>query len=419
MSRNYKNIFTGLFLVLPVAFLIGCGEDDAGVVIIEPETVEIKSGVFLDSAVEGINYVTETQSGKTTETGSFNYIEGETVTFSVGDIALPSALAKAVLTPLDLVGKSIDDPEVLNIAQFLQTLDVGSEPADGITIHESAHTLAEGLSFDFSAADFDTQADLINFIANAGGSTTLVIEATAKAHLALIEPVIEVFSFTRDFINSKTFSANLSLDVKAQEFYFTTDPSDSTVSNGTIKFSDEVREITSWQIQEDGSLKFIAPEDNQDIEWVLTASSITDGKEANFSYLQTEVVMDAGTGSMTLIENAFIPSFLLGTTDPTATVGSTFSVNHDSSILRDTQMSFALDGSDNGVGTFIDADGVLQDTKWSITLGVLTVTEDSTEASRFQWVFTATTNPADETNYSVTIKEGDFSASALGILTRL
>jgi len=417
MSRNYKNIFTGLFLVLPVTFLIGCGEDDAGVVIIETEPVVIKSGVFLDSAVEGINYATETQSGQTTETGSFNYIEGETVTFSVGDIALPSALAKAVLTPLDLVGAEIGDETVLNIAQFLQSLDVDSDPTERITIHEDAHTSAEGLSFDFSAADFDTQAELINYIANAGGSTTLVVEATARAHLELIEPIIETFFFTHDFINNQTFSANLSLDVKAQEFYFATDPSDSTVTTGTIKFSDEVRAITSWAVQEDGTLKFIAPEDNQDIEWVLTASSITDGKEADFSYLQTEVVMDAGTGSMTLIDKAFIPSFLLGTTDPTATVGSTFSVSHTVQQELVSQLSFLADGT----GTFIDSNSLEQDMTWSITLGILTVTESNDADSRLQWVFTAAIDPTVETKYLFTVSTRDstYSANGSGDLTRL
>ncbi len=245
----------------------------------------------------------------------------------------------------------------------------------------------------------------------------MVVEATARAHLELIEPIIETFFFTHDFINNQTFSANLSLDVKAQEFYFATDPSDSTVTTGTIKFSDEVRAITSWAVQEDGTLKFIAPEDNQDIEWVLTASSITDGKEADFSYLQTEVVMDAGTGSMTLIDKAFIPSFLLGTTDPTATVGSTFSVSHTVQQELVSQLSFLADGT----GTFIDSNSLEQDMTWSITLGILTVTESNDADSRLQWVFTAAIDPAVETKYLFTVSTRDltYSANGSGDLTRL
>ncbi len=127
--------------------------------------------------------------------------------------------------------------------------------------------------------------------------------------------------------------------------------------------------------------------------------------------------MDAGTGSMTLIEKAFIPSFLLGTTDPTTTVGSTFSVSHTVQQELVSQMTFLADGT----GTFIDSNSLEQDMTWSITLGILTVTESNDADSRLQWVFTAAIDPAVETNYLFTVSTRDSTYSAIGsgVLKRL
>ena len=80
-------------------------------------------GVFNDSPVEGLNYKTETQSGVTDKDGKFKFLPGETVTFSIGAITLPSAKASAKVTPLDLVGVTdANDRKVANILVLLQSL---------------------------------------------------------------------------------------------------------------------------------------------------------------------------------------------------------------------------------------------------------------------------------------------------------
>jgi hypothetical protein len=63
------------------------------------------TGVFLDAAVEGLDYAVGTAAKKATNAkGEFNCKSGETVTFSVGAVTLGSAPCAAIITRLTLAG---------------------------------------------------------------------------------------------------------------------------------------------------------------------------------------------------------------------------------------------------------------------------------------------------------------------------
>jgi len=130
------------------------------VVIAQPA---VFTGVFLDSAVEGLSYTTTTNSGVTNVLGEFSYQANEEVTFSIGDILLPAVAAKNVLTPLDVMETdNINHPSVVNILRLLQSLDEDGTADNGIKIPEAALELAKGLTVDFSSPDFESQvADLV------------------------------------------------------------------------------------------------------------------------------------------------------------------------------------------------------------------------------------------------------------------
>ena len=76
---------------------------------------------------------------------------------------------------------NLTDPQVVNLARLLQTLD--SDPTDDvITIAEAAHQNAASLEVDFAdTAAFETS--VTNLIANGGGSTTLVSAEVAIEHM--------------------------------------------------------------------------------------------------------------------------------------------------------------------------------------------------------------------------------------------
>ena len=162
IDQNLKKIsISRLFLILILGLLVAvvsCSEADRGVT---------KTGSFVDSEVEGIEYTSADGSGETTfsgvtdENGSFNYYEGDTVTFNIGGIVIGSATAEPVITPVDLVDGAADetDSTVTNIAKLLQTLDDNDNPEDGISITDAVRTSAVEMSIDFSLSVAQFQVD--------------------------------------------------------------------------------------------------------------------------------------------------------------------------------------------------------------------------------------------------------------------
>jgi hypothetical protein len=149
-----------------------------------PPTVSI--GVFLDSPVSNISYKTTTQSGTTNALGHFNYLVGETVTFSVGAVNLPSTPATTTITPLSLANSTdMGNNTVLNLLVFLQSLDDDGIPGNGIKIPNTANAAATALiDFNVSPAAFRSNPVFTALVANNSGSITKtpVTTAVALAH---------------------------------------------------------------------------------------------------------------------------------------------------------------------------------------------------------------------------------------------
>lgn len=175
--------------VVPVVLFMaitGCGGGGGG-------GSSLDSGVFIDSAVEGLRYETSSnRSGMTDAAGTFSYASGDTVEFFVGDISLGSATGKAVITPIDLVpGGNITHPTVTNILRFVQSLDDDDNPANGIRITTAISNLAANRSIDFdqSITDFEDDGNVQTIVseltsARTAGARLLVDAAIAQSHLA-------------------------------------------------------------------------------------------------------------------------------------------------------------------------------------------------------------------------------------------
>lgn len=146
-------------------------------------TANLATGRFVDSAVEGLSYQTATQTGTTDSDGSFSYVPGEEITFSIGDIVLPEIRAEALITPLTVFSTgNIGDPRVINLSRLLQTLDADGDAENGLTITGSAVASATGLSIDFGSSNFDNS--VTNLVANSGSVNTQLIDGeTALGHL--------------------------------------------------------------------------------------------------------------------------------------------------------------------------------------------------------------------------------------------
>ncbi|KGK21002.1 M23 family metallopeptidase [Vibrio navarrensis] len=89
----------------------------------------LKSGVFVDSNVSGLSYVSGNTSGITSN-GEFFYEEDKDVVFGVGSLNFGSVKGNDLVTPNDF-------ENALSIARLLQTLDDDANPDNGIDIPES------------------------------------------------------------------------------------------------------------------------------------------------------------------------------------------------------------------------------------------------------------------------------------------
>jgi hypothetical protein len=99
------------------------------------------TGVFFDSPVGGLTY-TASPSGRTGTTnaaGEFTYVAGDTVTFSVGNLAIGSTTGSATIKPANL---STDVNRVSNILVLLQSLDADGNPDNGIALPSTLPSLA-------------------------------------------------------------------------------------------------------------------------------------------------------------------------------------------------------------------------------------------------------------------------------------
>jgi hypothetical protein len=171
--------------VLAIAPLLlamyGCSSSsDSGTTTTTP-TVTASTGLFLDAEVEGLSYTTDSGiSGTTDENGTYSFLPGENVNFSVGGVDLGTVAGAPVCTPFDFAAAST------NIARFLQSLDADGDPTNGIDIVDAntalAGTTISADAFLVDTATFEANTAITGAITDGGG--TLISEAAALANLA-------------------------------------------------------------------------------------------------------------------------------------------------------------------------------------------------------------------------------------------
>lgn len=165
-SRSLLYNLTAFFAIgaIMMIVMVGCGGGGSSDATIAPAEPLVQEGIFVDSPVEGIRYITDTQDGFTDSTGRFHYVEGETITFQIGDVTMGSAVALGLMTPVHLVEGAADEthPVVTNMARFMQSLDADGNPDNGITITPEIRNEVTGrlIDFDLGLMDFENHPDV-------------------------------------------------------------------------------------------------------------------------------------------------------------------------------------------------------------------------------------------------------------------
>jgi len=196
--------YQNMTAIVILALLSACGggggssESVAPAVVAAPVvTPTTYTGIFIDSPVENLRYKTDSGSGATNAAGEFNYQIDEAITFSLGDVEFPSAMASEFVTPLNIFAtEDINQTSVVNMLRLLQSLDIDGDANNGIQISEVSHELATGTMIDFSSDEFEQQvADLVS------------MSNGYYAQLISVDQAVYHFQLSLENLNGQTMAA--------------------------------------------------------------------------------------------------------------------------------------------------------------------------------------------------------------------
>ena len=192
MEQNQYNILKYFLILSFITILTACGAGDD---YHHPRPVQ--KGFFLDSAVEGLKYTTNTLSGTTDGNGTFEYRSNEMISFYIGNLFIGQTTAQPQITPMDLFPETSDiaTPCVTNLCRFLQALDSDLDPENGILITPIVHNMLsnKNISIDFDQEIDSFEADVSKNVLDQTGITLPTVKSAQK-HLrhTLYGEVIEI-----------------------------------------------------------------------------------------------------------------------------------------------------------------------------------------------------------------------------------
>lgn len=185
----YRTSYRGRFFrtAIPLLLLTACG---APAVVVQNQGNGTLAGVFY--GVEGLDYQTETLSGRTNAAGEFRYRSGEVVTFSVSKLTLGSTAGSQELTTVAhlVLGVNGDVTKIKNLgatnrARFLQSLDDDGNVENGVRITDRARQLTDryrnSINFGLSEENFSSDASVKFLFQELGAG--LRSPAEARNHL--------------------------------------------------------------------------------------------------------------------------------------------------------------------------------------------------------------------------------------------
>ena len=181
--KFFRNFIMWGFLFL----ILSCTEEQTFSDPVDGGNGKLMTGVFRDSEVSGLAYETETQLGKTDVAGEFLFLEGENISFYLGDIFLGSGIAAAEMSPVSIAstpGATLRSTEVRNIASFLQSLDHDRNPGNGINIRDNIARAISTTDIDFANMKVQTLGEILaEIIQKTDANLKPVYSEKAAVHL--------------------------------------------------------------------------------------------------------------------------------------------------------------------------------------------------------------------------------------------
>lgn len=174
-----------ILIIFLSIFLISCGGGSSS------SSSSSKKAYFIDSAIEGVNYFTESKSGLTGSDGGFIFNESDKkVIFKIGDVKigeyiLANLKSDSYVFPTDIANTdrtNIENEHVLKIIRLVQTLDNDQNPNNGIKITDTTRKKVSETNMQLELASSSVNInDLLTLVDNSV-KKPFISEHQAKVH---------------------------------------------------------------------------------------------------------------------------------------------------------------------------------------------------------------------------------------------
>ncbi|OJA03000.1 hypothetical protein BGC33_07845, partial [Bathymodiolus thermophilus thioautotrophic gill symbiont] len=302
--------FRNLLLALLSSTIISCGGSGG-----DGNSSNSLTGYFHDSAVSGLNYSTSSgKQGITDSLGSFEYLVGDDITFSLGSLELGTAKTntiggREIITPRMLAENTkVVDKQKLEtlILQTLQSLNANNSANEGISI-------TNNLAISGNISTFvDKQDDFLNQLPDSAKSNNnfSVSKAEAEKHfraqLYKLEykksnPIDLLISSSVPLLNSVTNTAIITFKFSQEVAFSATD-----IGINEVVTQSEFKQVSNAIY----SVKITAKPDISGYAIITVRSDVERNTvAANFGLLvgmkfaQTDFVFDTSAVNKTFGEN--------------------------------------------------------------------------------------------------------------------
>lgn len=264
-----KSIKLSVIAVISAVSIVGCGSSSS--------SSDVKTGVgyYIDNAVQGIDYVCGSKTGKTDSKGAFTFEEGKDCKFTLAGIPLRTTQADELKDG----GKVLEDN--VKVAKLLQSIDADNNLDNGIQITDAVYTAITDVLKDKNSTDVvndDTVlTDVIAYVGDKveGVDGNVRTDEQVQEHLTQTQTEItkqllagKTFYFVSDvMIESDTFNADVT-SLTWKNIEGKGDENQVLGSSGTVSIQEIVgKQVTfsdggSFHIIKTNDTQFITQDDN-------------------------------------------------------------------------------------------------------------------------------------------------------------
>jgi len=371
-------------LSLPLAVMVGCGGGGGGSSSNPLSTI---TGVFVDSAVSGVDYnCSSGATGVTNAAGEFTCNSGDRVSFSLGGIDLGTVDASEHITPSSFFPNN--PTAALNLAQLLQSLDSDGNVSNGIDLNATVvadfvgrfHPVSD---INFTSATFDSD---VNGSLPTGHQWRS--EADAQQHLDDTFTNLGINHFGGSDITPPTFTSESNVLIESYVKDIIQVQTDDAAATLTLSGTDAV----DFTLDSDGNLKLRleSNERTKPLYDITITAEDTNGNESTQNLI------------ITVLEDTALP---------TVTASDTISVKEN-----DANLTLSTLEADERVQFIFKQSGVSGDYAYfnlGVYSGILSLKEpaDYEKKSRYTLVVLITDQNNNRVEKSITVDVEDVAES--------